>query len=273
MTNHYLEILDLGPGADEKEIKASFRKLAKAYHPDVNKSPGAKQKFIEIHEAYKFLTAVGPKPNNEPINYDFDPRQKAYDEWRERAKAYARKKAREAEQEQQEMLTKIYAYFDYLAVLTIIFNLLLVVDYYLPGNVQHQQVVTIYRVLETNANGQSTYRYDDIQFDQFRLRIKKEDGLQLQGMESGEIVTTPILQTLKYADFARNNQVIRIFPAYNVYGLVTYLAPLLILLQLGYFWVSKKNQNKLTFLIAIFFASLCEVYLFFRFDAINNLHL
>ena len=273
MTNHYLDILGLRPGADEKEIKASFRKLAKTYHPDVNKSPGAKQKFIEIHEAYKFLASVGPKPNNEATSYDFDPNQRAYDEWRERAKAYAREKAREAELEQQRILLKIYTYFNYLAIVTIIFNLLLVIDYFLPGDRQHQQVVAIYRVLETNANRRAAYRYDDIQLEHFRLRVKKEDGLKLQDVETGEIIFTPLLHTLKYADFPSYGEMIRISPAYNLYSLIIFLAPLLLFLQSGYFFVSKKNQNKLTFLIAIFFVALCEVYLFFRFDAINNVQL
>lgn len=52
----YYEVLGLQKGASEEEIKRSFRKLAKQYHPDVNKDPGAEEKFKEIGEAYAVLS-------------------------------------------------------------------------------------------------------------------------------------------------------------------------------------------------------------------------
>jgi tetratricopeptide (TPR) repeat protein len=52
-------LLGLGSGASFAEIKASYRRLARKYHPDAN--PGDRQaqnKFIELTEAYKFLLGV-----------------------------------------------------------------------------------------------------------------------------------------------------------------------------------------------------------------------
>jgi molecular chaperone DnaJ len=52
----FYEVLGIKRGADEKEVKRAFRKLARKYHPDVN--PGnkeAEQKFKEISEAYEVL--------------------------------------------------------------------------------------------------------------------------------------------------------------------------------------------------------------------------
>ena len=37
----YYEVLGLSKGASDEEIKRAFRKLAKQYHPDVNKEPDA----------------------------------------------------------------------------------------------------------------------------------------------------------------------------------------------------------------------------------------
>lgn len=51
----YHAILELDPSCSIEEIKQAYRRLAKKYHPDVNKSPNAHQKFIEISEAYEVL--------------------------------------------------------------------------------------------------------------------------------------------------------------------------------------------------------------------------
>ncbi|HEX5676893.1 MAG TPA: DnaJ C-terminal domain-containing protein [Alcanivorax sp.] len=51
----YYQILGVQPGADEKEIKAAYRKLARKYHPDVNSDADAESKFKEVAEAYKVL--------------------------------------------------------------------------------------------------------------------------------------------------------------------------------------------------------------------------
>ena len=52
----YYDVLGLSKGASEDEIKKAYRKLAKQYHPDVNKAPDAEAKFKEINEAYEVLS-------------------------------------------------------------------------------------------------------------------------------------------------------------------------------------------------------------------------
>ena len=52
----YYEVLGVKKDASDEEIKRAFRKLAKQYHPDVNKEPGAAEKFKEIGEAYSVLS-------------------------------------------------------------------------------------------------------------------------------------------------------------------------------------------------------------------------
>jgi molecular chaperone DnaJ len=52
----YYEILSVPRTASNDEIKAAFRKLARQYHPDVNKEDGAEEKFKEINEAYGVLS-------------------------------------------------------------------------------------------------------------------------------------------------------------------------------------------------------------------------
>ena len=56
MPRDYYEVLGIGREADANEIKKAYRKLAKKYHPDVNKAPEAKAKFAEMQEAYEALS-------------------------------------------------------------------------------------------------------------------------------------------------------------------------------------------------------------------------
>jgi len=50
----YYETLGVARSANEAEIKTAYRKLARKYHPDVNKEAGAEEQFKEIGEACRF---------------------------------------------------------------------------------------------------------------------------------------------------------------------------------------------------------------------------
>lgn len=50
------DLLGLGYNADFYEVKLAYRKKAKEYHPDINKSPDATKMFQKINDAYEFLS-------------------------------------------------------------------------------------------------------------------------------------------------------------------------------------------------------------------------
>lgn len=52
----YYEVLGVAKGASDNEIKRAYRKLARQYHPDVNKEVDSEEKFIEVKEAYDVLS-------------------------------------------------------------------------------------------------------------------------------------------------------------------------------------------------------------------------
>ena len=56
MAKSLYKTLEISENASEAEIKKAYRKLARQYHPDVNKDAGAEDKFKEINSAYEILS-------------------------------------------------------------------------------------------------------------------------------------------------------------------------------------------------------------------------
>ena len=57
----YYEVLGIQKGASDEEIKKAYRKMAKKYHPDINKEADAEEKFKEVNEAYEVLSDANKK--------------------------------------------------------------------------------------------------------------------------------------------------------------------------------------------------------------------
>ncbi|URM52790.1 molecular chaperone DnaJ [Mycoplasma sp. SG1] len=56
MSKDYYKTLAINKDATPDEVKRAYRKLAKEYHPDINKAADAEKKFKEINEAYQVLS-------------------------------------------------------------------------------------------------------------------------------------------------------------------------------------------------------------------------
>ncbi len=68
---NYYDALGVARGAGQEEIQRAYRKLARQYHPDINKDPGAEEKFKEISEAYDVLSDPETRRRYDAFGPDF----------------------------------------------------------------------------------------------------------------------------------------------------------------------------------------------------------
>jgi len=67
----FYEVLGVARDAKPDEFSAAYRKLARTYHPDVNKDPSAEERFKEISEAYDVLSDPETRRRYDAFGEDF----------------------------------------------------------------------------------------------------------------------------------------------------------------------------------------------------------
>ncbi len=66
----YYEVLGVAKKAGDDEIKSAYRRLARQFHPDVNKAPDAQKKFTEIQHAYDVLSDADKRKMYDVYGHD-----------------------------------------------------------------------------------------------------------------------------------------------------------------------------------------------------------
>ncbi|MEU0914250.1 J domain-containing protein [Streptomyces althioticus] len=86
MARDFYQALGVSPTASQDEIQQAYRKLARTYHPDVNKDPGAEERFKDLNEAYSVLSDPKTRARYDRFGEDF---RKVPEDWEERVGAGA----------------------------------------------------------------------------------------------------------------------------------------------------------------------------------------
>lgn len=262
MTNRYLEILQLQPGASLADVKAAYRRLSKMYHPDISKDPMAKEKFIEIHEAYNFLTRVGPAPNQERVSYSYDPEESAYEKWRREARERARRKAYEEARMQQELIRQILKTFDYAFYFITIFNAILLLDYLLPRQAHEERILGSRETDKFTIRRTDDAKYDELLFENFKMKFKSSEVIYLDAEEQAVVYATVLLRQPTSVVLTVNGAPERHYQTISVYAGFGWLIPFLLLLALAYKYLANTLDTKLTLAVFLAFFVLIQVYVF-----------
>jgi curved DNA-binding protein len=86
MPRDYYEVLGVSRDAGPDELQQAFRRLARANHPDVNRDPGAEERFKEINEAYQVLSDPELRKRYDRFGEDF---RQVPEDWEQRVGAAA----------------------------------------------------------------------------------------------------------------------------------------------------------------------------------------
>lgn len=220
MHNFYLDKLGLQPGATKHDIKKAYRQMSKKYHPDINNSKDAKELFIEIAEAYNFLTNVGPNPHQEKVSYDYDPSVEEYKRRRERAREKAQQQAEVEAKLRQKMYQQLIVCFNITSAIVLFFNLILAADYFLPPK---EIKLTPDDIQEASARSRREGGYRGgftLTFDDFQIYLPDDAFYIKKHKVNASVFSTPIMHTPLYmlSNGRRNRIYKQTISLYVVFG-------------------------------------------------------
>lgn len=153
----YYKVLDLPMSAPLPEVKRQYRKMAKKYHPDVNPTLIAKNKFIEITEAYEIITGQRSLPKSF-IQNDVESHEKTKEERIKEARVrYKKQKIKEQLENElyfQSLLkSKLWKVIKFNAVLGVVLSIFLLADLFLPVSYK-PTTVTHYNIAAFMQSGE-----------------------------------------------------------------------------------------------------------------------
>ena len=262
LRRHYLNILGLPETATKKEIKRAYRKKAMQYHPDKNQSENAQEMFIQITEAYDYLTTTPaqrvkqkeqPKTKSEQYKDDFYERMK-------RAKEVYEKRQQQERKVQLEKFKRFKESFVFktsipLTVLAYLLYFIMFLDTSLPSYKIESFVETVERSSRENSYTFITTKgaYEGSFANGRRpLYVKKGQSVTLH--------VTPILNDLYYAQLnymeSKNTKSVHYYSALIFVCLLFTLSGLIVR--------NPSFQSYLTIHLSYFIAILVIIYVLYK---------
>ena len=248
MVKNYYKSLGISPSANKHEIKAAYRKLAKKYHPDKNRSINAKNIFIEINEAYANLSNEKHKVLKNPVSNTFNKSRSKYSEEEfnkrmEWAKKYARYKKIKEEKINEFTYFKIQnSYFSWfiplISWIAIGFAFLIFLDSkILPTNSIDVKIVKRYIDMESDNLIFELIDFNENEFE-FGVSLGNVKYINQIKTKQFSVERSPILNQNAHIVFNKNGEIIYIINSLCVYKIfyfyfILLLLPLITILSKG----------------------------------------
>ena len=272
MVKNYYKSLGLSSSATKAEIKVAYRQLAKKYHPDKNKSKEASQLFIEINEAYAFLTNENSPFQNQDGDKTSTRRRSKYSEEElkkrmEWARKYAHYKKIKEERVIELEYYKINNSFRKKIItlinwVSICFAFLIFLDFkILPTSPIYVKLITNY--IDTGSD-KFVLKFRDIDNDDFNFGVSLDDIKYINAAKIKEYSTQKSMLFNQNTNMLINidNEIITIDNHFCVYKVFYFY---LIILLLPLVTIFSKGPNTVHILSSYVISSVATIGIIFLF--------
>ena len=272
MVKNYYKTLGLSTSATKAEIKIAYRKLAKKYHPDKNNSQHASQLFIEVNEAYAYLTN---ERSSYKINYpekttNSNKSKYSEDELRKRmnwARKYAQYKKVKEERMMELEYYKIHnssrkKIINLINWVSIGFAFLILMDFkILPTNSIHVDLITKYVDI---GSEKLVFKFKDVNDNDFNFGVSLDDVRYLNNAKIKDYSTEKSILFRQNTHMLLNldNEIISIENNFCVYKVFYFYFTILLLPLITIF---SKGPNTIHILSSYVISSVATLGIIFLF--------
>ncbi len=227
------------PTTDKAKIKKAYRKLAFKYHPDVNSSEQAHQKFIELTEAYEICLGEKSLKTSTTTQTKKTPQQE-YEERMRRAREFYKQSKIKEERENQAYFKHLtsgvnWKYLKILSIVCFLFVVVFVLDVFLPtydesGLVQRYKYESSSFIVEIDG--------DDYKIDENGLNF-----LNYQLSDNVVLKKSTIFKDVKQIKFIDKNNLTYVYNVSN--SIYNYWCLIVIVFMLPLFTIIYKKNTSL----------------------------
>ena len=272
MVKNYYKSLGLSSSATKAEIKVAYRQLAKKYHPDKNKSKEASQLFIEINEAYAFLTNENsPFQNQEGDKTSTRRRSKYSEDELKRRMEWARKYAQYKKVKEERVMELEYykihnssrkKIINLINWISISVAFLIFMDYkILPTSSIQVDLITNYMDM---GSDKLVFKFKDLDNNDFNFAVSIEDIKYLNIAKIKDYYTEKSMVLRQNTNMLLNidNEIISIENHYCVYKVFYFYFTILLLPLITIF---SKGPNTVHILSSYVISSVATIGVIFLF--------
>lgn len=226
----YYKILELSPQATQQEVKQAYRRLVKAYHPDVAKGVSAVHTIQEINEAYSVLNHPQRRSRYDWLRTNPMLRQEPPVRRPQRPPHSYRPSPRSSRMTERELVKPYLKYTTLLCKISLLFCLLLALDYALPLQRRSDELRYLAKVYKSYKGRPPYHDHSELHtLSGKKVSVSKEAGDYFSQHPQLLLASTPMLGKVRWIAAAdAGGDVYRV--GRSIYGNFIFLPILLLII-------------------------------------------